>query len=97
MSAGEDRVDAQLMRAAQRVAQLKARKLLREMRALARHKAKARRAEFRKRLTLGDIVVDLGLGELEPHQLSEILVGARQRFLESPLTHSTKDNSETSA
>lgn len=85
MSAQETRVEAQLARATQRVAQLKARKLLREMRSLARQKAKDRQAAFRKRLALDDVVDELGLGELQPHQLNQVLLDARKRFLDSSI------------
>lgn len=94
MSAGETRVEAQLARAAQRVAQLKAKKLLREMRSLARQKAKERQAAFRKRLALGDIVDELGLGELQPHQLNQVLLDARKRFLDDSI-RSPKASRET--
>ena len=82
----EERVQAQLARATQRMAQLRARKLLREMRTVSRQKAKDRRDALRKRLAFGDIVVDMGLGELEAHQLTGLLLDARERFVESPAT-----------
>lgn len=53
------------------------------MRSLSVQKAKARRALFRKRLALGDIVDDLGLGELQENDLKQVLMDARTRYLET--------------
>jgi hypothetical protein len=79
-----DRIDAQVARATQRLAQLRARQLLREMRAASRAKANARRLDVRRRLVLGGIVITAGLGDWEADEIAGILVEGRKRCLGSP-------------
>jgi hypothetical protein len=80
----EERVQAQLVRATQRVAQLRARKLLHEMRCSARERNRNRRNLLRRRLMLGDTVISTGLGDIEKSDLIGLLMDARVRYIESP-------------
>lgn len=66
-------LDQQVERAAQRLGQLKARQLLREMRAAQRQRARARREDFRRRLALASAVVEAGCGGWQPARVKSIL------------------------
>ena len=63
MSAVTDRIAAQLERTTKRMAQAKARRLLQDMRRTSAAREKARRADFRRRLHLGQLVIDAGAGD----------------------------------
>lgn len=80
----EERVQAQLVRATQRAAQIRARKLLHEMRVSTREKNRERRNLLRRRLMLGDTVISTGLGDIEKSDLIGLLMDARVRYIESP-------------
>lgn len=62
MSTATDRIAAQLERTTKRLAQIKARRLLQDMRRASATREKARRADFRRRLHLGQVVIDAGAG-----------------------------------
>ena len=63
MSAATDRISAQLERTTKRMAQIKARRLLQDMRRASAAREKARRTDFRRRLHLGQLVIDAGAGD----------------------------------
>jgi hypothetical protein len=63
MSTATDRLAAQLERTTKRLAQVKARRLLQDMRRASASREKARRADFRRRLHLGQLVIDAGAGD----------------------------------
>lgn len=63
MSTASDRFAAHLERTTKRLAQIKARRLLQDMRRASAAREKARRADFRRRLHLGQLVIDAGAGD----------------------------------
>jgi hypothetical protein len=77
------------VRATQRVAQLRARKLLHQMRCTVREKNRNRRNLLRRRLMLGDTVISTGLGDIEKSDLIGLLIDARVRYIESPTLRMT--------
>ena len=63
MSLTADRLVTQIERASKRLAQAKARRMLQAMRRAHRAREKARRADFNRRLRLGQLVIDAGAGD----------------------------------
>jgi hypothetical protein len=80
-----DRETQTLFRSAQRVAQKKARTLLREMQVAVREKAKARRISRQRLIALGSAVVAAGCGEWDDREIREALAEALDRIGESPV------------
>jgi len=78
------RTGDQVARAAQRLAQLRARQLLQEMRAAIRERERARRLDFSQRLALGAAVIQAGCKNWEPEQIVGLLAEHRARYETSP-------------
>lgn len=72
-----------MLKATQRVAQLRARQLLGEMRTAARAKAELRRLEARRRFELGGAVLAAG-GDWTAAEVVGIMLEARERVGHSP-------------
>ncbi|MDR3385436.1 MAG: conjugal transfer protein TraD [Rudaea sp.] len=79
-----DRIASQVARATERIGQLKARQLLREMRADARARARARRADARRRLMFGGVVLHAGFGDWDAAEVLGVLLDAREKIGGSP-------------
>lgn len=76
--------DDQLYRAAQRAAQREAKSLLKALRRALAEKAKARRAQARRRTGLGEAVLKAGCGDWETLEVVGALMDAVQRYGHSP-------------
>lgn len=63
MSAAADRIAAQIERTSKRLAQAQARQQLNEMRRASRLREQLRRLDIRRRLHLGQLVLDAGAGD----------------------------------
>lgn len=63
MTTAAERLTAQIERAAKRLGQAKARRMLHDMRLAHRKRERARRADFNRRLHLGQLVIDAGAGD----------------------------------
>ena len=79
-----DKLTEQVVRATQRLAQLRARQLLRQLRAASQAKAKARQADFRRRIQFGGAVIAAGLGNWEVSEIVGVLLDGRERCGSSP-------------
>lgn len=84
MNAPTDRLAQQVAAATQRLGQLKARQLLREMRDAARVKARTRREDVRRRLELAGAVLTAGCGDCEMPELVGLMLDGRERIEASP-------------
>ncbi|WP_207215847.1 conjugal transfer protein TraD [Pseudolysobacter antarcticus] len=80
MNTHADRLAQQVAIAAQRLGQLKARQMLREMRDAAQVKARTRRADVRRRLELGGAVIIADCADLTMSELIGILVDGKDRI-----------------
>lgn len=72
-----DRMATQVERATKRLAQLRARQSLREMRLATREKERARRAAVRRQMELGGVALNAGYGDLDPAAFAGLLKNLR--------------------
>jgi hypothetical protein len=79
-----ERITEQVARATERLGQLKAREMLREMCAAVRAKARARRSDIQRRLQLGGAVMSAGLGDWHVNEVIGVLLDANERVGGSP-------------
>lgn len=84
MSARSDKLTERVANATQRLAALKARQLLRELRAEHQAKQRARRNELRRRFDFGAAVLTAGCGEFAAVEVIGLLLDAKQRIGTSP-------------
>lgn len=84
MSLKSNTIENQVLRATQRLAQMRARELLRENRRALRAKSVQRRASIRRRIELGDAVCSAGLEEWETPTVLGLLLDGRDRATQSP-------------
>lgn len=80
MAPVNERLAEQIAATTRRLGQLKARELLREMRATDRRRSSERRALARRRVELGDAVLKAGCGDWLPAEIVGVLLDARERF-----------------
>jgi hypothetical protein len=79
-----DRETEAIYRATQRVAQRRAKLMLRELRVAVREKAKARRVSRQRLLSLGNAVVAGGCGEWQQDEVTGALLDVLDRIGNSP-------------
>jgi len=84
MSKASERQTEKLVLATQRLAELKAQQLMREMRTQHRQRAQARRQRERRHQELGEAVERSGSGHFTIPELVGVLVDARERLGSSP-------------
>ena len=80
MATVDERLTARIAATTRRLGQLKARELLREMRATDRRRSSERRALARRRVELGDAILKAGCGDWLPAEIVGVLLDARERF-----------------
>jgi hypothetical protein len=80
MATVDERLAERIAATTRRLGLLKARELLREMRAADRQRSSERRALARRRSALGDAVVQAGCGEWLPAEITGVLLDARDRI-----------------
>lgn len=81
---GTDAIAAKIERATQRVAQLQARRALREMRLATMARARARKHDARRKYELGESVLLAGLVDWQAAELVGLLLDGKDRFGASP-------------
>lgn len=84
MSTSDQRMTEQILRATQRVAQLRARQLLKELRAQNRRAVNDRQTALRQKLAMGASVLSAGCGDLTAAELVGMLRHGRERMDASP-------------
>jgi len=84
MSAHTDKLTERVASATERLAKLKARQLLREMRTEHQAKRLARRTDLRRRLDLGGAVLTAGCGDFVMVEVIGLLLDAKERIGNSP-------------
>lgn len=80
MATVDERLTARIAATTHRLGQLKARELLREMRATERRRSSERRTLARRRVELGDAILKAGCGDWDVMEIVGTLVDARERF-----------------
>lgn len=80
MATVDERLTARIAATTRRLGQLKARELLREMRATDRRRSSERRALARRRAELGDAVIKAGCGDWLSAEIVGVLLDARERI-----------------
>lgn len=84
MSSASDRFNERVAAATKRLAALKARQLMREIREANSARQRARRQEMRRRLELGGAVLAAGCGEFTVVEVIGLLLDSRDRVEASP-------------
>jgi hypothetical protein len=84
MSAHTDKLTERVASATERLAALKARQLLRELRAEHQAKRRARRNDVRRRLDLGGAVLTAECGDFTLVEVIGLLIDAKERLGPSP-------------
>lgn len=79
------KLEEQVMNTAKRLAQLKARAMLREMREEHRTRERERRQLFQRRLAMGDAVLQAGVGDWQPTEVVGLLLHALEDVGQSPI------------
>ena len=79
-----DAISAQIERATKRVAQLQARRALREMRRATVARARARKLDARRKYQLGESGLLAGLADWQPAELVGLMLDGKERFGASP-------------
>jgi hypothetical protein len=80
MATVDERLTAQIASTTRRLGQLKARELLREMKAADRQRLSERHALARRRVELGDAVLKAGCGDWLPAEIVGVLLDTRDRI-----------------
>ena len=84
MSSPSDKLNERVASATQQLAALKARQLMREMRAAHLAKQRARRQETRRRMELGGAVLTAGCGDFTVVEVIGMLLDSKERVGASP-------------
>lgn len=75
-----DRLTDPIVRATQRLAQIHARRLLRDMRAASTSKIRARRLDRKRQVELGGAVIAAGCGDWPASEIVGLVLDGRDRF-----------------
>jgi len=84
MTSSEEHIAKQVAKATDRLGQLKARQLLKDMREATRARAQLRRTEMRRRMEFGGAVISAGFERWEPTEVLGVLLDAHDRVASSP-------------